>query len=256
VDEPAPPSEGASARAKRRPEIDAYDFNTALREATTPAACARLFLAAVAPFGFDTFASGEIDPANRERCVFYIIEWSDRWRRFYLQSGLVENDPIVDTALGRTAPFTWDDLRRENKVAQLGTAALELAAAEGYVEGLIVPLPRLGGRVGLVSLAGRKIIHSQPVRAYLTLISICLDNHVRSLVAREGFAVPPMGLTDRELECLRLVARGQADKEIAQTMGVQPSTAHEFVEKAKRRLRAGSRAEMIAVAVSLGMIDI
>jgi hypothetical protein len=39
-------------------------------------------------------------------------------------------------------------------------------------------------------------------------------------------------------------------------MGVQPSTAHEFVEKAKRRLRAGSRAEMIAVAVSLGMIDI
>jgi hypothetical protein len=36
---------------------------------------------------------------------------------------------------------------------------------------------------------------------------------------------------------------------------VAPSTAHEFVEKAKRKLRTRSRVEMVAVAASLGIIE-
>ncbi len=71
------------------------------------------------------------------------------------------------------------------------------------------------------------LANSQPVRAYLTMICIRLDSHGRSLVARDGFAVPPMGLTNREIERLRLVASGHADKEIAQGRGVEPSTAKE-----------------------------
>jgi DNA-binding CsgD family transcriptional regulator len=156
----------------------------------------------------------------------------------------------------RAMPFTWEDLRRERQVAQLGTAALDLSAAEGYVEGFVVPLARGNGRIGLVSMAGREKMPGAAARSFLWLISIALDSHVRSLVATDGFAVPPMGLTDREVECLRLVAAGHTDKAIAQSMGVKPSTAHEFVEKAKRRLQASSRAEMIALAVSLGIIDV
>jgi len=45
-----------------------------------PADCAALFRAAIAPYRFDTFACGEVDPNNRERCVLYIIDWTERWR--------------------------------------------------------------------------------------------------------------------------------------------------------------------------------
>jgi DNA-binding CsgD family transcriptional regulator len=75
-------------------------------------------------------------------------------------------------------------------------------------------------------------------------------------VGREGFAAPPVGLTGREIECVRMVAQGFSDNAIAKALSIAPSTAHEFVEKAKRRLKTKSRAEMAAVAISLGIIEI
>ena len=52
------------------------------------------------------------------------------------------------------------------------------------------------------------------------------------------------------------MATGATDRAIAKAMGVAPSTAHEFVEKAKRKLKTRSRVEMVAVAASLGIIDL
>jgi len=246
-----------SSRAAGSPsELDAAQFNTALRRLKTPAACAALFRDAIAPFGFDTFACGEVDLKIRERCVFYIIDWTESWRQFYFQSGMIERDPLIEAIAFRDEPFTWTELRQDKKLAKIGTASLDRSAAEGWVEGLVVPLARGDGRIGIVSMAGHQREPSQAVRAFLCLISVCLYGHVRGLVAREGFAVPPAGLTAREIECVRLVARGQSDIAIARALGIAPSTAHEFVEKAKRRLQTRSRAEMVAVAVSLGIIDV
>jgi DNA-binding NarL/FixJ family response regulator len=39
-------------------------------------------------------------------------------------------------------------------------------------------------------------------------------------------ASPPRGLTERELSVLRLLARGQVDKEIAVTLGISHRTVH------------------------------
>jgi HD-GYP domain-containing protein (c-di-GMP phosphodiesterase class II)/DNA-binding CsgD family transcriptional regulator len=59
--------------------------------------------------------------------------------------------------------------------------------------------------------------------------------------ARAGW---PQGLTDREVEVLRLLARGQSNKEIASTLGISPRTAQHHVihiyEKIERHSRAGA----------------
>jgi hypothetical protein len=47
-------------------EANAFHFNTQLRGLKTIAACADLFRSAVAPFGFDTFACGELDLKVRD----------------------------------------------------------------------------------------------------------------------------------------------------------------------------------------------
>jgi len=237
-------------------EEDAFTFNARLRRLAAPAACADLFRRAIAPFGFDAFACGELDLAVRERSVFYLIDWPDSWQAFYMNSGLIERDPLIDALALRADPFSWTDLRRDRQLSKVGRKALDLAAAEGWVEGLVVPLPRGGQRFGLVSLVGHRAGIGAADRAFLCLISICLHSHVRTLVAREGFPAPPAGLTPREIECIALVARGLSDRAIAGALGIAESTAHEFVEKAKRRLVARSRAEMVAVAVSLGVIDV
>lgn len=237
-------------------DLDAFSFLLALREQSTPSACAALFRASIAPLGFDAFACGELDRRDRTRNTFYIIDWPDSWRRFYIGSGLIDRDPLIEALDHRRDPFTWSDLRADRKLSKVGRAALDLAAAEGWRDGLVVPLPQGGARIGLVSLVGRGAGLDQASRAYLVLISICLHTHVRALVSREGFAAPPVGLTDRELACLRLAARGMTDVGIAKDLGVATSTAHEFIEKAKRRFKVRSRTELVAVAVALGIVDI
>ena len=237
-------------------ESDAFRFNLELRRLRKPAACAALFREAIAQFDFDTFACGELDLRDRDRCVFYLIGWPDAWRRFYVGSGLIHRDPLLDALVTHQDPFTWSDLRAERLLPKVGRSALELAAAEGWTEGLVVPMLQSGNRVGLVSLAGRGAGLSDDVRAYLCLISVCLHSHVRTLVPREGFAVPPAGLTEREIAALRLVAKGMSDAAIGRELGVARDTAHEFVEKAKRRLKTRSRAELATVAATLGIIDI
>jgi LuxR family quorum sensing-dependent transcriptional regulator len=237
-------------------EASAFHFNTQLRGLKTLAACAELFRAAVAPFGFDTFACGELDLQVRERTVFYLVDWPEQWRRFYLGEGLVERDPLIDALAFRHQPFTWSELRKDRKLEKLGREVLERAAAAGWTEGLVIPLSRGTNRIGLVSLVGHRADIAAEERAYLCLISICLHGHVRTLVRREGFAIPPAGLTGREVECVRLVAQGLSDSETAKRLGIAPSTAHEFVEKAKRRLKTRTRVEMVAIAAALGIIDI
>jgi DNA-binding CsgD family transcriptional regulator len=236
-------------------ESEAFEFNTRLRRLDKLADCAELFRQAILPFGYDTFACGELDLAVRERAAFYIIGWPEAWRKFYLDSRLIEHDPIVDALQTRREPFTWTDLRNDNTLPRLGTEALNRAAAHGWVDGLVVPLSHGLTKVGLVSMAGHRRDLGPDEKAYLCLISVCLHGHARTLLSREGFAVPPGGLTHREMECLKLVAQGRSDRAIAQEMEIAVSTAHEYVENAKRKLKTRSRAETIAVAASLGIVD-
>ncbi len=56
----------------------------------------------------------------------------------------------------------------------VGTVGLDLAAAEGWIEGLVVPLSRGDGRIGLVSLAGRKKEPIDAAKAFPCVINVCL----------------------------------------------------------------------------------
>lgn len=237
--------------------IAASNVNRALSRLTTVSACAHLFRESIAPFGFDTFACGELDLVDRQRSAFYLIDWPDGWRRFYISSGMIERDPVVDALATHNEPFTWSDLRADGSLSPAGANTLEKAKAfGGWVEGLVVPVTRSGRKVGLVSMVGRQPGIAPEVLAFLSVISVSLHGHVRSLLSRNGFPVPPSGLTDREIECLTLVAQGKSDREISQALPIVAATAHEHVENAKRKLNAGSRSEAVAIAVSLGIITL
>lgn len=235
--------------------LDAAGFNRSLRALSTPEECGALFAEAIAPLGFDTFASGEVDLVDRGRSVFHVIGWPESWRQFYVASGLIERDPVVAEIGVRTEPFTWTDLRKSRKLSMAGTQALDRAAASGWTEGFVVPLPQASGRIGLVSLAGHRDCTDPAERDFLALICICLHSYVRTLVGRHGFAVAPAGLTEREIEAVRLIAYGKSDAQIGHDLGVATSTAHEFIEKAKRKMKVRTRAELAALAGSYGIVD-
>jgi pimeloyl-ACP methyl ester carboxylesterase/DNA-binding CsgD family transcriptional regulator len=62
-------------------------------------------------------------------------------------------------------------------------------------------------------------------------------------------------LSPRELEVLRLIALGRADRENAAELGLSPHTVHRHVANIRNKLRLPSRAAAAAHAARLGLLD-
>ncbi len=65
----------------------------------------------------------------------------------------------------------------------------------------------------------------------------------------------PYEFTFREFAVLHLLARGVADKQIANELGVVPSTVHKHVSSILAKMRAGSRTEAGVRAVREGLVS-
>jgi|HubBroStandDraft_4_1064222.scaffolds.fasta_scaffold410326_1 DNA-binding CsgD family transcriptional regulator len=237
-----------------RTDATLADTVAALLAAADPRTCSRIFRRTVATFEIRTFASGEVDLSDLGRTVFYAIDWPDDFRKFYMSSGLIQRDPLVDALKRHHLPFTWSELRRDRRLSLLGSEALQLCADNGWTEGLAVAIPRGDRRFGLVSLACQRRDFTAEEKGVLTMLSLCFHERLRNLAPKHGFAVPPVGLSQREIESLRLIARGATDREVGRRLGISQSTAHEHFEKAKKKLKVSTRAEAIAIAVSLAIV--
>jgi DNA-binding NarL/FixJ family response regulator len=66
---------------------------------------------------------------------------------------------------------------------------------------------------------------------------------------------PPTDLTAREIELLRLVAQGMSNKVIAQAMSISPNTVKYHVKTVLQKLNVQNRAEAVATALRLGVLE-
>jgi LuxR family quorum sensing-dependent transcriptional regulator len=159
-----------------------------------------------------------------------------------------------NSTIGLRRAFTWSELEDDLDLSRIGREALALFREHGWSEGLVVPVSRGGSRFGLVSVAGVAARLTKPEKSALCLMCEYLLSRIRALGAPQDFMVRPLGLTRRELECIALVAAGKSDARIAAALGITRSTAHEYVESARRRLKSATRAQMVARACFLGLI--
>ena len=64
----------------------------------------------------------------------------------------------------------------------------------------------------------------------------------------------PAGLTDREVEVLRLLARGLTKKEIANALVIAPGTAHTHTVHIYEKLGVSTRAGVALFALEHGLV--
>ncbi len=62
-------------------------------------------------------------------------------------------------------------------------------------------------------------------------------------------------LTEREVEVLRLVARGLSNQEIGDELFVSPATAKTHVSRLLMKLAARDRAQLIVIAYETGLVE-
>jgi DNA-binding CsgD family transcriptional regulator len=226
----------------------------AIYNCTSSAAALDCFRQFILQHHIDTFSSGEIDLVNRKRNVFHAMEWPDRWKNYYFQSGMLEHDPVVGALEQADGAFTWAELRKRRGLSIAGTEALVKIASEGWTDGLVVPLHRSGSHYGLISLVVNEHILDKQQKTDLTAVSLIFQDRMRYLVPRDGFRLPPAGLTPREIECVGLIARGLSDIRAGEALGISGLTVHEHAERAKRKLDARNRAELVALAKAFAII--
>lgn len=67
-------------------------------------------------------------------------------------------------------------------------------------------------------------------------------------------SAPPVSLSDREAEVIRLIARGHTSKEMAEALGISPRTLETYKARAMSKLSLRTRAELIRYAMRSGWL--
>ena len=236
------------------PSDRAVGFSAAILGCTNVDQCTELFLAAVGPLGIERFACGEIDIISRNISVIYATSWSEQFIHYFFSSGLIYNDPFLDELTRRHAPFQWSDVLSQGRLSPAGKRAYETFQQFGASQGLLVPLPRSGSLFGVVCMQGTTPNLPKSHVDALIAMAVCLYERCRRLVPKIGTTAQYIGLTGREIDCLKLIAQGRSDKEIGLELKISPSTAHDYVESAKTKLSVSTRSEAAAIAVSLSLV--
>ena len=174
------------------------------------------------------------------------FHFAHRLRYLLVDLGVPASVPTVDVRPGVRSEETAVERRVEG--GELGgVAAGDLDQGQ-----LLLPL-RGGLRFGLIRLCQRRPLDANE-KSLLATLSYCFHERLRNLAPVHGFAIPPLGLTRREIDALRLIARGATDRDVAGKLGISLSTSHEHVENAKMKLNVSTRAEAVAIAVSLAIV--
>ena len=144
------------------------------------------------------------------------------------------------------AAAAWDGLGEPYPRTQALLRAAEAALAGGDRDGAAERLQRAA------SLAAE--LGTRPLGEQITLLA----RRARIQLAGEELPEEPagdLGLTERELEVLRLVAAGRSNREIAGELFISPKTASVHVSNILSKLHVGSRGEAAATAHALRLFD-
>jgi LuxR family transcriptional regulator, quorum-sensing system regulator BjaR1 len=222
-----------------------------LAEAREPEAVRTVFINAMTSCGFVTLAAGEMDMEDARRSSFIINTWPQSWLEYYDREKVVEYDPIVPKLQAGEGSFCWSELSFKTP-RQI--ALMSEARSRGWVDGLVIPIPRGGSILGLISLVADRPVPAGDSRRQIEMFAVLAYERLSGLMHGARSEGNNAGLSRREMDCLALVAMGCGDAEAGQALGIAVSTAHGYVESAKRKLGASTRAQAVSIAAALGLI--
>jgi LuxR family transcriptional regulator, quorum-sensing system regulator BjaR1 len=138
-------------------------------------------------------------------------------------------------------PFNW-------RIASNGETRTDGAQFE--LSGYCLPLKSLAGQTGYL-LVFDGAVAGRPDFSRLTFAAHELFTHLTRGMTRN----PPMGLTLRELDCLRWTAEGKTSSEIAAIIKLSEHTVNHYLIAAARKLDCVNRVQAVAKALRMGLLE-
>lgn len=195
--------------------------------------------------GFDHFAL--LDHASLGAAgsgLLRIDNYPEEWVRELIARGYAADDPVHLASRRTNIGFGWDELGSLIRLERRHAKILARGRSFGLGSGLTVPANVPGEPSASCSFAVRAGRGMPAGRLHCAqLIGAHALFAARRLRPAPSRARPH--LSRRELQCLRLVALGKTDWEIARILGLSAHTARQYVKRARAAYDTVSRTQLV-----------
>ena len=174
-----------------------------------------------------------------------IDNYPEEWVDELVARGYAADDPVHLASRRTNAGFGWSELGKLIRLERRHRQILARSRRFGLGSGLTIPANVPGEPSASCSFAVRVGRELPLARLHCAELigahALCAARGLRS-----GTAPTRPHLSRRELQCLRLVALGKTDWEIAAILGLSPHTARQYVKSARAAYDTVSRAQLVA----------
>jgi LuxR family quorum-sensing system transcriptional regulator CciR len=212
-------------------------------------------------FDFDYFALVQRVSSRLAIGPVRLSDYPPEWIELLSATDYYVHDPVLLACEKSVAPFSWDAIPTMLDLSKHQKGYMANAKAAGLDSGYTVPIHVPGSASGLcsfVTTGGRALPQeSLPAAQYLACFAF---EAARRLVTEppangthKAEALPR--LTQRQLDCVVLAARGKSNWVAGKLLGLSPDTVHKYLESAKRRYGVSSRTELVVRALYDGQLS-
>jgi LuxR family quorum-sensing system transcriptional regulator CciR len=207
----------------------------------------RLLLEAAAfDLGFDHFALLHHASLGAEAADHVRIDnYPGSWVEEILATGLAAHDPVHVASRRCLTGFAWSELGSIIPLDVRHQAILARSRMHGLGEGFTVPANVPGEPSGSCSFAVRQGVSLPRERLRCAeLVGAHAFGAARRILELTVRAERPR-LSRRETECVRLIAIGKTDWEIARILGLSIETVRQYVKRARAAYDVVTRTQLV-----------
>ncbi len=230
-----------------------------------------------ARYGFSGFNFLDIGRATDQR-PFYFGTSGKQWEEEYANNNFISVDPCLRAARISNVPFRWDEIELQNYGTgrKRGAArTMEAALEHGFTDGVVIPhhfvdIKGISYSAVVVffwkDAVSKLIFRFEELHTDLHIIVIYWINKLISLRKARGAQATILkprqnyslsaSLTDREQDILSWAARGKTNSETAEILTIAEQTVEFHLRNASRKLDAINKTHAVALALTLGLINI
>ncbi|MDB5698605.1 MAG: hypothetical protein JWN69_1409 [Alphaproteobacteria bacterium] len=210
--------------------------------------------------GFERFAmTHHVDMARLPSDAIHLLNYDQDWMEIVVERRYFIDHPIHKASTKTAVGFLWSDVGKMITLTERQKKTLERGRPFGLGEGFTIPVHVPGEYRGSCSFAARSLDNLVPDALPIAqLIGTFAFEAARRIVRdrrSDQFSGQVPDLTDRQLDCITLAARGKTDWEIGRILGISQATAHEHIESARKRYSVSKRMQLVIRALADGQIS-
>jgi LuxR family quorum-sensing system transcriptional regulator CciR len=214
-----------------------------------------LLIDAAGEIGFHHVAVVHSISLRRDDPGFISIDnYPEAWAEEFVGSRLYLDDPVLAASQRTAKGFCWSDVTGLMAIDARHRNVLEKSSRYGMGYGFTVPANVPGEPTGSCSFSVRqgRSLPLANLRAS-ELIGIDAFHAARRLQGRPHIGALPH-FSPRQRQCVRLLAAGKTDWEIATILGISPETSRHYAKAARAAYNVVTRTQLVVHALRDGQI--